>query len=223
MKMYEIVKELFENRTQETGTGGREGTETPNESASGTMENTGGGGFYIKNGILYNGSIDTMLSDLSQDLSENLQEQAEQKARLEASGEPYMDGAGIIHNASWEQDYQSLMSELPGQIEAMAEVNRENFKKGKFPPLYDGFVSNPYYDPTGSWTASMSAWDTVNSLNTVPAPDYTGPEYTREELESEIDHSLNMADQYARDSLTRTAPGFLSRAESATDKLENLE
>ena len=61
----------------------------------------------------------------------------------------------------------------------------------------------------------MSAWDTVNSLNTVPAPDYTGPEYTREELESEIDHSLNMADQYAKDNMTRTASGFLSRAESA--------
>ena len=115
------------------------------------------------------------------------------------------------------------MSELPGQIEAMAEVNRENFKNGKFPPLYDGFVSNPYYDPTGSWAASMSAWDTVNSLNTVPAPDYTGPEYTREELESEIDHSLNMAGQYAKDNMTRTASGFLSRAESATEKLEDLE
>ena len=51
MKMFEFLEELFENRTQETGTGGREGTETPNESASGTMENTGGGGFYIKNGI----------------------------------------------------------------------------------------------------------------------------------------------------------------------------
>ena len=61
MKMFEFLEELFENRTQETGTGGREGTETPNESASGTMENTRGGGFYIKNGILYNGSIDTML------------------------------------------------------------------------------------------------------------------------------------------------------------------
>lgn len=227
--MFEFLEELFGNGMEETAAGtegtaaaGMEGAEMPNESPAGTMEQTGGG-VYIKNGILYNGSIDTMLTDLSRDMAENLKEQAEQKARLEASGEPYMDSAGIIHNASWEQDYQSLMSELPGQIEAMAEVNRENIKNGNFPPLYDGFVSNPYYDPTGSWAAAMSAWDTVNSFNTVPAPDYTGPEYTREELESEIDHSLNMAGQYAEDRMTITASGFLSRAENAAEKLEDLE
>lgn len=223
--MFDFLEELFENITGEEKKEGiqLEGTEVLNESVVNTMENTRGGGFYIKNGILYNGSIDTMLTDLSRDLSENLQNLKEQQDRLEASGQPYMDSAGIIHNAPWEEDYQSLMSELPGQIEAMAQVNRENFKNGKFPPLYDGFVSNPYYDPTGSWASSIDAWDSVNSLNTVLVPDYTSPDCTREELESEIEHSLNLAGQYASDNLTRTASGFLSRAERATDKLEDLE
>ena len=83
--MFEFLEELLENRTQETG---MEGTEAPNESAAGTMENTGGGGFYIKNGILYNGRIDTMLSDLSQDLSENLQEQRSRKPGWKPAANP---------------------------------------------------------------------------------------------------------------------------------------
>ena len=76
-KMFEFLEELFGNGMEEPAAGtegtaaaGLEGTEMPNESPAGTMEQTGGG-FYIKNGILYNGSIDTMLTDLSRDMAEN--------------------------------------------------------------------------------------------------------------------------------------------------------
>lgn len=222
--MFEFFEDLFDLGKEKTEMSGPEGMNTAgSENIEGVQPETSGSGFYIKNGIIYNGNIDTMLSDLSQDLSKDLEEQAKKKAELEASGEPYIDGAGIIHNAPWEQDYQNLMSELPGQIEAMAEVNRENFKNGIFPPVYDGFASNPYYDPTGSWTAAMSSWDTVNSMNTVPAPDYTGPDYTREELESEMEHCLDLAGQYGADNMNITAAGFLTRADSAAKKLEDLD
>lgn len=52
--MFEFLEGLFENRTEETGAAGMEGTGVPNESEAGAMENPGNGGFYIKNGILYN-------------------------------------------------------------------------------------------------------------------------------------------------------------------------
>lgn len=191
------------------------------ESVSTSSENTerSSGGYYIKNGIIYDGSIDTMLSDLYRDMGETLREQKERNEELEASGEVYMDGAGIIHNASWEQDYRSLMVEVPKQIEAMEKINRENYEKGIFPPRYDGFVSNPFYDPTGSWSATMNSWDTINSLNTPLAPDYAGPDYTREELEQEIKHSVNMAGQYGADGFYKTADSWMNRAEHAAEKL----
>lgn len=104
--MFEFLEDLFEGK--------EETEELKAANQEGIQQETSGSGFYIQNGILYNGNIDTMLTDLYQDMGENLEEQAKKKAELEASGEPYMDSAGIIHNASWEQDYQSLMSELPG-------------------------------------------------------------------------------------------------------------
>lgn len=212
--MYEILEDLWN--------GGQENIQEIENPCTENLNNeVSESGFYIQNGILYNGNIDSMMADLYQDMSENLEEQNRRREELGASGEMYIDGAGIIHNAPWEDLYDSLMKEVPAQIEAMAKVNQENLEKGIFPPLYDGFASNPYYDPTGSWGASMAAWDTLNDLNTPSAPDYT-LDYTAEELESEISHSLNMAGQYRNAGMDTIAGGFENRADSAVEKMKDL-
>lgn len=188
-------------------------------------------------GIIHNGPVDTMYNDLmstfqssfkdtygpdawmdgagiihdskiDSDVQDVMDEQAEKLKDVYGEG-VWMDGAGIIHNNSLDQSIDELTRDLQTENAKLEEQIQYNWEHGIFPPTYDGFVSNPYYNPD----SGMAVMDAFCGMMTMDAPDYVGYVPTAEESMRDLEFNQGMADSYFSDGLTGMAGVYDSRAE----------
>ena len=115
------------------------------------------GGYEINNGILYNTDIDQTYNELV--------------SEMPADG--FEMHNGILYNTSIDTAYNELMSDLVPAIQEMEKVNAENRAKGIYPPLYNGFMTDPLSDSTppradGSPTTRSTAADTGRCTAAAP-------------------------------------------------------
>lgn len=155
-------------------------------------------------GIIHDSKIDSDVGDVMEEEMESLKN---------AYGEGvWIDGAGIIHNDAADQAIDELTRDLQTENAKLEEQIEYNWEHGIFPPVYDGFVSNPYHDPAGL-DGSMAVMDAFCGMMTMDAPDYVGYVPTPEESMREFDFNQSMADSYFSDGLNGMADVYDSRAE----------
>lgn len=141
--------------------------------------------YELRNGILYDTGIDEEYQDLITD--DLIPEEAEMQngtfydtgademysdAMSETSGGGYEFRNGIMYDTGVDSMYNEIVTEVPPVIDHMEEVNMENIENGNLPPLYDGFASNPYYDPGWSEDA-FEVMDAVDEMMTMDPVKYT--------------------------------------------------
>lgn len=155
-------------------------------------------------GIIHDSKIDSDVQDVMEKQAEGLKD---------ALGEGvWIDGAGIIHNEAFDLSVDELTRDLQGENAKLEEQIQYNWEHGIFPPMYDGFVSNPYHDPAGM-DGSMAVMDAFCGMMTMDAPDYVGYVASPEESMRDFEFNLKMADSYFSDGLTGMASTYDSRAE----------
>lgn len=198
-------------------------------------------------GIIHNGPVDTLYNDLMSDFQRSFKESYGPGAWMDGAGiihdskidsdvrdvmdeqmeslkdtygeGVWMDGAGIIHNDAADQAIDELTRDLQAENVKLEEQIQYNWEHGIYPPIYDGFVSNPYYDPAGS-NGSMAVMDAFCGMMTMDAPDYVGYVPTAEESMREFDFNQSMADSYFSDGLGGMADVYDSRAEQNLKDME---
>ncbi len=190
-------------------------------------------GFELRNGILYDTGIDESYQDLMTDLMpENMEiqngilydtsiDEMYSDIMSEMPTEGFELRNGILYDTGIDQLYNEIIVEVPPVIEQMAEINEINRANGIFPPLYDGFVSNPYYDP--GWSAgSFAVMDAVNDMMTMDPVKYTMDSVdTAADLQADFEFNSSMADSYFQDGMSGMSDMYRSRAISAAEELEN--
>lgn len=189
--MYEVVNGILVN----TGI-----DEAYNEIVSDFAGDTSMGGYEWRNGILYNTDIDRNYQELVSEMP----------------AEGFAIKNGILYNTSIDTAYNELMSDLIPAIQEMEKVNAENRAKGIYPPLYNGFMTDPLSDSI--WQASMDTMDFL-SENSGMDISFTAPAETAAELSDEVEFSRKMAGSYAQKGMEGMAEVYEDRMDDAADKL----
>lgn len=169
------------------------------------QSDTSMGGYEINNGILYNTDIDQTYNELV--------------SEMPADG--FEMHNGILYNTSIDTAYNELMSDLVPAIQEMEKVNAENRAKGIYPPLYNGFMTDPLSDSI--WQASMDNMDFLSENSGIDVS-FTAPVTdTAADLADDVEFNRKMAESYGNDGMTGMEKVYEDRMKDAADKLADGE